>query len=430
MDHFQDHSSNPEARVNVMDAESKNSGYDNGTMSLRVIHILRLYWLRRRLFLTVLIVGLFLTVVYAYEQPNIYTSTTSLMPPESASSSSSLVSLLSSAPGAAASVGSSILGVKTPGAVFVGILQSRTVLESLVDRFDLTHYYKVRLSDDACARLASATHITEELKSGIIEINVSDKNPDIASEIARGYVEELNSVVNHNSTSAARRERLFLEERLKEIKQDLDNSSAALSQFSSRNRTIDIPTEARDMVDAGLKLQSELTTARSELAGLRQIYSDDNVRVRSALAKVNELQIQMDKLNGTPQGNVSPVDTNNSGYPSVEQLPALGLTYTDLDRRVHVEEALWEALTKQYEAAKVEEAKEIPTVRVLDTANVPQHKSSHRSPILFLGMIMSSFAACASVIGITVWEEMDEEDERKKFINGIKSSFLEHVTKV
>src|ERR1035441_525399 len=158
------------------------------------------------------------------------------------------MSLLSSA-GPAASVGSAALGLKTPGALFVGILGGRTVQEDLVRRFNLTSQYKQPLIEDACKRLTADTVIREDTKSGIITISVKADDPVLASNIAQGYVEELDKVVTNNSTSAARRERIFLEGRLKEIKQDLDDSSKALSQFSTKSRTIDIPSQGRAMVE-------------------------------------------------------------------------------------------------------------------------------------------------------------------------------------
>jgi uncharacterized protein involved in exopolysaccharide biosynthesis len=330
--------------------------------------------------------------------------------------------LLSSA-GPSASIGNSLLGVKTPGAVFVGVLGSRTVQESLVSRFDLVPYYKVHLVDDACKRLAASTIIMEDPKNGIISISVDDKNPMLASKMAQGYVEELDRVMTYNGTSAAGRERIFLEGRLKEIKQDLDDSSKALSQFSTKNRAIDIPSQAIATIDAGLKMQAELAASRSELAGLQQSYSDDNVRVRAAQARVDELQSQMNKISGLSQENSSKSISNKSDYPSVEELPTLGLTYSDLKRRVTVDEALWEALNAQYESAKVQEAKDIPTVRVLDMANVPQHKSAPvRSYIVILGAMGSLFVACIFVVAISAWEAMDSQDERKKLVTEIVST--------
>jgi uncharacterized protein involved in exopolysaccharide biosynthesis len=366
--------------------------------------------------------GILLSLLYAKSLPNMYTSTTTLMPPDSASSSSNLMSLLSSV-GPVASVGSTALGIRTPGAVFVGILGSRRVQQSLVTRFDLVHRYKKRLIEDACKRLTADTVIRDDAKSGIITISVKADDPVLASNMAQGYVEELDSIVTHNSTSAARRERIFLEERLKEIKQDLDDSAKALSQFSTKNKTIDIPSQGKAMVESGLKLQDQLVASRSELAGLQQTYSQDNVKIRSAQARIAELQRQIGKMMGSTDD--IRLDANDSAYPSVSELPSLGLTYYDLERKMKVEEVLWEALTKQYEAARVQEAKEIPTVRVLDVANVPQRKSSPiRSEIVILGAMLSFCIACISVFARSRWTEMDPQDERAKLLTEIVNAVM------
>jgi uncharacterized protein involved in exopolysaccharide biosynthesis len=404
-------------------AEVPGSKDSNALQSIKITQILRLLWLKRGTVGSMVATGMVISVVYALLLPPKFTSTTSLMPPQNSSTGSSLMSLLSAA-SPAVSAGSAMLGVKTPGALFTGILGSRSVQESLVNRFGLIQYYKVKYMEDACKRLAADTSAQENTRTGIISIRVTAKSPGLASEIAQGYVTELNRVVVNNSTSSARRERMFLEERLKQIKLDLDDSSRALSEFSAKNKTIDMPSQAKSMVEAGLKLEDALVTARAELAGLRQTYSEDNVRVRSASARVGELQRQMDYMIGLNQGRGSGLDASEAGYPSLGELPALGLTYADLSRRVRVEEAVWEALTKQYETAKVQEAKDIPTVQVLDAASVPARKSAPvRSTIVILGGALSFFAACLFVFGKEAWANMDSQDERKQlaneFLNGI-----------
>ncbi len=400
------------------DVESARDEEMGEALSLRITQLLRLLWERRKTVFRILAAGILLSFIYAISRHNMYTSTTTLMAPDNSSSpSSNLLSLLSSA-GPAASMGSAALGVKTPGATFIGILGSRSVQESMVARFDLVHYYKKKYIDDACKQLAAATAIHEEPKSGIITISVTANDPVLASKIAQGYVEELDRVVTHNSTSAARRERIFLEDRLKEIKQDLDDSAKALSQFSAKNKTFDLAIQGKAMVDSGAKIQEQMVYARSELAALQQIYSEDNVRVRIAHARIAELQSQMGSVMGSKDGDKN--DESGSSYPSISELPALGVTYSDLARRVHVEEALWEVLTRQYETARVQEAKEIPTVRILDAANVPQHKTSPiRSVIMIFGTMLSFVAACIIVLADSFWRGMDELDERKKLVTDI-----------
>jgi uncharacterized protein involved in exopolysaccharide biosynthesis len=405
------------------DVESASDEEMGEALSLRIIHLLRLCWMRRGTIILILAAGILLSFLYAISRHNMYTSTTTLMAPDNSSSSnSSLMSLLSTA-GPAASMGNAALGMRTPGAVFTGILGSRSVQEGLVTRLDLVHYYKSKFIEDACRQLAAATAIHEEPKSGIIAISITDKDPVFASKIAQGYVEELDHVLSRNSTSAARRERIFLEARLKEIKQDLDDSAKALSQFSTKNKTFDLAVQGKAMVDSGTKIQDQMIFARSELAALQQTYSEDNVRVRAARARIAELQLQLGSVLGATEGNKN--DLSGSSYPSISELPALGVNYSDLGRRVRVEEALWEALTRQYEAAKVQEAREIPTVRVLDAANVPQHKSSpFRALIMIFGTMLSFIAACIYVLAASFWQGMDEQDERKILVTDIVSNTL------
>lgn len=389
-----------------------------------VTAILRVLWTRRRTIAGIVLAGTMLTALYAFLLTPMYTSTTTLMPPEAASSSSNLMSLLSSA-GPAASAGSALLGVKTPGALFSGVLGSSTIRETLVSRFGLVSYYKVKLTEDAAKHLGDNTSISENTRTGIITVSVTDKNPVLASHLAQAYVEELNHILTEHSTSSARRERLFLEDRLKQIQMDLDASSNELSQFASRNRTIDVPSQAKAMVDAELKLQGELVAARSELAGLREAYADNNVRVRAAEARIGELQREMDKISGPADEGGARADRSDSPYPSIVDLPALGITFADLERKIVAEETLWATLTKQYEAAKVQEAKEIATAQVLDAAAVPERKSyPARGRFLIVGALCSLFVACLFVFVAELWANTDPKDERKQLLTEIGGSIF------
>ncbi len=340
------------------------------------------------------------------------------MPPADTSPYASIMSMLSPN-GAGGELGGEAFGLETRGDLYIAIMQSRNVQDGLINRLGLANYFGVRSIDDARKSLAGATKIEQDRKSGIITISVTAGNPVLASNIAAGYAEELNRVMTENTTSAARRERIFLEGRVKDIKDKLDESAKELSQFSAKSGAIDMPSQTRSMVDEGLRLQAELIDGRSQLAALQQTYSEDNVRVRALEAHNAELQHQLDKMGGLPHGSGTNSDANVSPYPTADELPSLGLTYYDLERKMRVEEALWEALTKEYEAAKVEEATEIPTVRILDVADVPGRKSGpSRRFIVELGAMLSFALACIAVLVGMIWEEMDPQHEPKRTITG------------
>ncbi len=170
------------------------------------------------------------------------------------------------------------------------------------------------------------------------------------------------------------------------------------------------------MVEAAAKLQGELIAAQSELKGLEQIYTDSNVRVRAVRARIAELQRQLDQAGGKDINAAGP----GSLYPSIRQLPLLGVMYSDLYRRTKIEETVYEILTQRYELAKVQEAKELPVVRVLDAAVIPEKKSfPPRLLIVATGAILSAVFAGLWVFGSVSWQRVDAQDPRKLFAHQV-----------
>jgi uncharacterized protein involved in exopolysaccharide biosynthesis len=394
---------------------------------------LRTLWDNRRLFLRAVGIGLVLSTLIALLIPNQYTSTTQLMPPDNQSSSSSMAMMaatLAKSAGALSSVAGDLLTLKSSGAMFVGVLRSQTVQDRLVQQFDLRKVYGKRLHVDARQKLDENTFITEDRKSGIITINVTDHDKQRAAALANSYVEQLNSLVAQLSTSSAHRERVFLEDRLSAVKKNLDEDANQLAQFSSKNNTLDIRDEGRAMLDAAAGIAGQMIAAQSQLEGLRQIYTDSNPRVRSLNAHVTELRKQLDKLGGAKvptgaTGDQAAVDpTSDMPYPSIQKLPLLGVKYADLYRQVKIQETVYELLTQQYEMAKVQEAKEIPTVKTLDPARVPERKSfPPRLLIILSGMCLAIVIATVWVLGSIRWDRLDAQDPRKALFREIVSTW-------
>jgi len=278
--------------------------------------------------------------------------------------------------------------------------------------------------EDARRDLAEHTAISVDRKSQIIYIAVTDRSPQRAASMCQAYVEELNNLVAELSTSSARRERIFLEGRLQAVNQDLEAAEKDFSQFASKNTAIDVKEQGKAMVEAAALLQGQLIAAQSQYEGLREIYTDNNPRVRTVKARINELQRQLEKLGGKGE-SVTTVSgqPGDSMYPSIRKLPLLGVTYADLYRRTKIQEAVLETLTKEYEMAKVQEAKEIPTVKVLDTANIPDKRSfPPRLPIIFLGTIFAVTVAAVWIFGSEAWQGADADDPRKEFAKEVFST--------
>jgi capsule polysaccharide export protein KpsE/RkpR len=409
----------------------------------KTVEQLRFLWLRRNFLAKIFGVGLLAGLLIALLIPVRYDSTVQLMPPDSQSGSGAMMmAALTAKAGATSALGSmagDLLGVKSNGALFVGVLGSRTVLDRLVQRFDLKKVYSVRLDEDARRKLAQKTNIAEDRKSGIISITVTDHDPNRAAALSGAYVEELNQLTAELSTSGAHRERVFLEGRLAAVKKDLDDASVKFSQFASKNATIDIKDQGRAMVEAASRLEGERIAVESELRGLEQIYTTNNIRVRATQARIAELQTQIEKMGGKPGASggqtgsaSSPAgqtqDSSQELYPSIRELPLLGVTWADLYRNSKIQETVFEVLTQQYELAKVDEAKETPSVKVLDPPIVPERKSFPPRGLItiFVGFLFLGIA----IVGLffkSQWNETDANDPGKQFAQEVFHSVSSHL---
>jgi uncharacterized protein involved in exopolysaccharide biosynthesis len=384
-------------------------------------------------------VGLIVGLTVAFLIHPRYEATTQLMPPDSQSGmgATMLAALAGRATGGggAAAAGASslgsmagdLLGVKSSGALFVGVLGSRTVLDRLVHRFDLKKVYSEKLELEARKKLADRTTISEDHKSGILTISVWDRDPNRAAALAAAYVEELNQLVTDLSTSSAHRERIFLEGRLTAVKTDLDDASLKFSQFASKNAALDIKEQGRAMVEAASRLQGEKIAAESELKGIEEIYTPNNIRVRAVQARIAELQSQLEKLGGKPREANNPAPADQL-YPSIRELPVLGVTWADLYQRTKIQETVYEILTQQYELAKVQEAKETPSVKILDVAQPPEKKSfPPRTAITILISVLFLAGGIVFVFGRMQWDQVAPNDPGKMFVQEVAHSIVQYV---
>jgi uncharacterized protein involved in exopolysaccharide biosynthesis len=425
-------------RTGEIQTESWGDNHEQESLSvdLRQVHERsaarwRLLWNHRRFLFRVSGIGLVCSVALALVIPTRYRSTVQLMPPDQGSAGVGMAMLAAAtgitggSSGTSGSLGSGLgsiagdlLGVKNSSDLFVGILQSRTVQDDLINKFDLKKEYWDRKIEDARDDLDKHTDFTADRKTGIITIKVTDHNPKKAAAMAGEYVAQLNDIVTHLNTSAAHRERVFLENRLVQVKDDLESAEKNFSAFASKNTTIDIQSQAKAMIESGAALQGQLIAAQTELQGLRQIYSDGNVRVRTVQARISEIQRQLQKIVGVHDDGSLPNQQGDQPdqllYPSIRKLPVIGVDYADLYRSTRVQEAVFEVLTKEYELAKVQEAKETPSVKVLDAPDVPEKKSfPPRLLVVFLGTVLAFVGGVLFVFSRTQWEGIEDTDARK-----------------
>ncbi len=404
------------ARQPVPEDRSDLATLGDAPPAAKILNLLDLVALRGRFLLVLVGCGFLLSTAIAFLIPVRYEAVARLMPPDQSSNigAKMLGTLTAKAGDAVGGLAGDLFGAQTATATLVGILASNTVQDDLINRFDLRSVYSKRKYDATRKILARRTDLLEDRKSGIITIRVQDSDPTRAAALARGYIDELNTRVSQLTTSAAHRERVFLEQRLQTVKKQLDDATLELSHFSSRTRTFDPQIEGKTMLEAASNLQAELIAAESELQGLQQIYGPENAKIHAANAKVAVLRSKLAKLSGSGRKDTDSHQGSDELYPSIEQLPLLGNQYYDLARRAKINESVYEILTKQYELAKVEEAKEIPSIKVLDEPTVPESKSwPPRVFIIVLGTCLSFALACIWVLGEAGYETLESNDPRR-----------------
>jgi len=394
-----------------------------------------LLWKNRRLLGRVAAIAMIVSLGIAFVIPKSYKATASIMPPDQQGSGATLLAALVGRSGGLGGLGSlagGLLGGHPTTALYVSLLESGTVSGHLIDKFQLQSVYHTRYRFTTAKRLAHLTKISDDKKSGVITIVVEDTDRVRARDMAQAYLDELNNLLTQTSTSSAHQERLFIENRLHSVGADMEQAQLALSEFSSKNSTIDIKEQTRGLVDAGARVQGEFLVEQAGLQSLRQIYGDGNVRVRETKARIAALQHDLKDMTGS-SAPLAADDAEDKGelYPPLRQIPRLAVPYADLYRRVRVQETVFELLTQQYEMARIEEAKDIPVVSVIDPPGVPERKSFPPRILLTLLLTFLSFVAAAAAILIRdCWLQVDSGDPRKKLMTEVLSVLSKRLPSV
>lgn len=318
--------------------------------------------------------------------PNIYTATAKILPPQE--DKGGLGAMLGGMGDLASLAGVSVGGGS--GDLYVSMLQSRTVADAIIDRFDLKTRFEWETRSGAYNALAAKLNVALEMKDGIIEVSVDDKDPHLAADMANAFVEELqklNVAINLNS---AGRQRKFLEDRLTMVKKDLIKAEEGLKGFQETNKAFRIADQAKAIIEAISKLKGALAGKEVELGVLLSYQTEQHPQVKGLKEGIAQIKDQLRKLERSPPGKKVSGDT----FIATSAVPELGVQYGRLLREFKVQETLFELLTKQYEVAKIDEAKNTSTIQVLDPAFVPDRKSKpKRSFVVLLLTVVAAFMA-------------------------------------
>lgn len=323
-----------------------------------------------------------ISIILAVSMQNIYTAKATLLPPQKDSGGGGAAALLASMGGGLAGLTGGLGGTAD---LYLGILKSRSVTDAVIKRLDLHTELKSKNADDTRKKLAGRVKF-QSGKDGFITITADYKDPVKAAQMVNTYVDELQKKSLQLNLTKASTERSFLEKRLLMVKQDLKTAEDEMKDFQEKNKTIKADSQAAAAIEGIAKLRAEVVTKEVQLAALRNAMTDESAEVRTLLAGITRLKSQLNTMSGGgDSGGV---------IPSVGSAPSIGVEYVRRLRELKTQEALFEQLTKQFEMAKISEARDSSSIQVLDDAVVPIRKSRpKRSLIVILGTVTAFFTA-------------------------------------
>jgi tyrosine-protein kinase Etk/Wzc len=333
--------------------------------------------------------------------PNWYTATAKILPPQQGQSNA--VAILGQLGALSGGVGSA-LGVKNPSDIFVAMLKSRTVADGLIQKFDLQKIYDMKLITDARKALKDNTVITAG-KDGVITVEFEDKDPKRAADVTNGYVAELEALTLNLAVSEAAQRRLFFERQLTKAKEDLARAEIELQKLQEKTGIINPSGQASLSVAAAAGLRAQITAKEVQLGTLRSFATDLNPDLIRTEKELEALRVQMAKT-----GKAS--EEKGDVLVGIGKVPGASVEFIKKYRDVKYYETLFELLAKQYEIAKIDEAKEATLIQILDTAVRPERKTKpSRSKIVVLTAIIGLLLAGSLAFVLEKLERMNRQPE-------------------
>jgi tyrosine-protein kinase Etk/Wzc len=352
---------------------------------------------QKNLVIKIIAICTVLAIVTSFVLPKRYTATVTLLPPQQNSSlSTALTSQLGSLGSVAALTGGGGgLSLKNPNDMYVGMLKSRTVEDAIIQRFGLMQEYRRRYISDARRDLERRTTIDGNGKDNLIHISIEDSDPNRAAELANGYIEQFRKLSEHLAITEASRRRLFFEQQLEEAKDKLGDAEEALKKTEQSTGLIQLDSQARALIESAASLRAQIAAKEVQIEGMQTYATGENAQLLQAQRELDGLRSQLTKLGGLETGSEASIIVPRG------QVPQAGLEYVRRLRDVKYYETIFDILARQFEVAKLDEAKQGSVVQLVDPAVPPDKRSSPKRVLIWItgaivGLFIGIFAALLS----------------------------------
>lgn len=362
---------------------------------------------RKRFVLGFTVTGAVIGVIVALLIPNQYTARTILLPPVQSTSSSVMLNQLGSA--ALASLAGGTFGMRTPGDLYVSLFRSRVVEDAVIQRFGLKDRYRKKTMYDAREKFEKRSTVVVGGKDGLIRIEVEDHDPKLAAEIANGYVEELRKLTSGLAVTEAGERRLFFEQQLLDAREKLTAAEEAMKGTERSTGVLQIDSQAKALIESAAILRGQMVATEVRIQAMRSYATENNPDLVLAKQQLAALQAQLGKLTG--EGQPSDPDL----VVPKGRIPQAGMEYIRKLRDVKYYETITELMAKQFEMAKLDEARQGAVIQVAEMAVPPDKKSSpHRAVIVVLITLLAFATALLWVRTAERWTQVSGDPERQR----------------
>jgi len=353
---------------------------------ISVLDIAALLSRHRRFILRFVLGSALLASLIAFLLPVRYEAKIVLMPPQQNSSmSSALLSQLGNL-GSLASLAGGGLSIKSQTDMYVSLLTSRTVEDAMIQRFGLMQEYHEKRMSDARDRFESRTTVVAGAKDGLIRLSLEDGDPKRAAEMANGYVEEFRKLSASLAITEAARRRMFFEQQLRQSKDDLAGAEEAMKKTQQSTGVLQIDSQARSLIESAAILRGQVVAKQVQIQGMRSFAAEDNPHLILAKQELTALESQLARLTGSQSD-----DGSDDLMLSKGRATEAGLEYLRRYRDVKYRETVFGLLAKEFEMAKLDEAREGAIVQVVDPAVAPDKRSFPPRLLIILGTPILAF---------------------------------------
>jgi tyrosine-protein kinase Etk/Wzc len=366
--------------------EDEEDGPQIGLMDL-------LIWLgqgKRTIGLITLVLAL-ASFVYAMLIPPTYTARVTLVPPgaQQQSGSSAALAALGSLGGLAGGLGS-----RTPDELYVALLKSESVVRALDDKFRLKERYQISSNETLRKLVPSFVRVASDKKSGVITVEVDDKDPKFAADLANGVPAELTKVLSRLAVSEAQQRRVFYEQQLKDTKERLIKAEQDLRAVQEKSGVIVLDKQAEALIGGAAQLRALIAEREVQLKVLRTAATDQNPDVMRLNSELHALRSELSRMESKQDGSPGSVVDMPVG-----KIPEAAIDYVRARRELKLQETLLEGIVRQYELAKLDEAKEGTSLQQVDKAIPPDRKSKpSRTLIILAGALLGLLGSSVVVI--------------------------------